>query len=265
MNIYRHELRSYIKSTLTWVVSLCAVTAMFFSIFPAFEKTAGDMISFFKGFPLEVQNAFGFPIDLIGTIPGYYSFILTYIILCGGIQAMNIGLSVLGKEGAGKTSDFLLTKPVTRVGVLNAKLAAALTHIVVTSALYLLIASVMALAFQTKEFDYTPFLLMSLTFFYVQLIFLALGFLVASIVPKIRSMLPVSLGTVFGFFILGMVAAALEEEKLYYLSPFRYFDPAHIIQYHAYEMPYLAVGAAFIVLAVIVSYAVYTKKDIHAA
>lgn len=262
VNIYRQELRAHLKNTLIWVVSLCAALVLFFAIFPAFASAADDMVKLMEGFPKEVQNSFGVPIKLIPTVNGYYSFILTYLVLCGAIQAMHLGLAVLGKEAAGKTADFLLTKPVTRTQALTAKLLAAFTLLAATSAVYLAAAFASAQAV-SSGFAMEPFVLLSLSFFFVQLIFLALGFLVAAIAPKIRSMLPVALGTAFGFFILGMVAAALEEQKLYYFTPFKYFEAAYILTNAAYEPVYLVIGASFVVLAILAAFLVYRKKDIH--
>ncbi len=263
VNIYRQELRAHLKNTLIWMASLCGALVLFFAIFPSFASAADDMVKLMEGFPKEVQNSFGVPIKLIPTVNGYYSFILTYLVLCGAIQAMHLGLAVLGKEAAGKTVDFLLTKPVTRAQALTAKLLAAFTLLAATSAVYLAaaVASAQAVSF---GFAMKPFLLLSLSFFFVQLIFLALGFLVAAIAPKIRSMLPVALGTAIGFFILGMIAAALEERKLFVLTPFKYFDTAYILTNQAYEPLYPIIGAAFVVLSVIAAFWVYRKKDIHA-
>jgi ABC-2 type transport system permease protein len=96
-------------------------------------------------------------------------------------------------------------------------------------------------------------------------IFAALGFIVAVIVPKIKSVLPVSLSIVFSFYIIGIVAATLDLKELYYLSPFKYFDSMYILQHMQYEASYVIVAASFIVASVVAGYIVYSRKDIKAA
>ena len=265
MNIYLHELRFYRKNTLLWIVSLCAGTLFLFWMFPAFASNAATISELLQNYPAIIQKAFGLSMDKISTVPGFYSFIITFLMLCGAVQAISLGISVLTKESTGKTADFLLTKPLTRGHVLTAKLMAILTCVVVTSAVFIGAATAMAFVFQNAAFDYTPFLLMSLAFFFIQVIFLALGIAIGAMVPKIRSVLPVSLSTVFGFFILGMVAAAMDLGDLYYLTPFKYFDTISILETSAYKLSFAATGAAVTVLAVLVGYIVYTRRDIHAA
>jgi ABC-2 type transport system permease protein len=264
MNIYLHELRSYRKSTLVWIVSIVAATALFMAMFTVFSRSSEDILGIFKGFPDAVLKAFGMDPETMASLPGFYSFILTYLVLCGAVQAMNLGISALGREASGKTADFLLTKPVTRARVITAKLLAVLTLLVITGAFFSLAATVAAFSV-SAGFDCGRFLMMTATFFYLQILFASLGFLVSVLVPKIKSVLPVSLSTVFGFYIVGMVGAALGDDRIYWLTPFKYFDPAYIAQNAAYQAKYAVVAAAVFALCVAAGYIVYGRKDIHAA
>ncbi len=265
MNIYLHELRSYRKNTIIWIVALCAATVFLFSMFPAFAANVEEVAKVFERYLKAIQDAFGFDVHQIGTVPGFYSFIVTFLALCGAVQGMNLGISVIAKETTGKTADFLLTKPVTRRKVITAKLLAVFTCIAVTSALYLAVATAVAMAVKNRDFNYTPFLMMSLSFFFIQMIFTAMGFIMAVVIPRIKSVLPVSLSTVFGFFVIGTVASTLDVKDLYYLSPFKYFDSVRILNESAYEPSYVIVGAAIVALAIAASYLLYARKDIHAA
>ncbi len=265
MNMYLHELRTYRKNTLLWAVSLGAATALFMAMYTVFAKDAPLITELLKGFSDAVKKAFGMTPEVMTSLNGFYSFVLGFIVLCGAVQAMNLGISVLAREATGKTADFLLTKPVTRAEVLTAKLLAVLTHLAATSALILLVASVSAFAVEPGGFDFGTFLLMSLTFFWVQLIFAALGFVTAAVVPKIRSVLPVALSVVFAFYIAGMAGAALGDGRLYYLSPFKYFDLVYVAQNASYELSYAVVAAAVVVAAVAAGYIVFTRRDVHAA
>lgn len=265
MNIYLHELKTYRRNTLLWTVSLCAGTALMFWMFPAFALNLAAVQGMLANYPVVVQMAFGLSIKAIGNVTGFYSFIITFLMLCGAVQAMNIGISVLSRETTGKTADFLLTKPCARSAVLTAKLLAAFTCIAVTSAAFIGASVAMASAVQNAPIVYKPFLLMSLAFFFVQVIFLAIGFCVAAIVPKIRSVLPVSLSTVFGFFIIGMVASSLNRSDLYYLTPFKYFDTIHILETSSYQTSFAVTAAVVTVAAVLTAYVWFLRRDIHAS
>lgn len=265
MNIYRLELKRTRKNTLLWMISLCAATAFLFWMYPAFAANAVAINDMLQNYPEAFQTSFGFTGDQMGTVPGFYSFIVTFLILCGAVQAASLGITALSGETAGKTADFLLTKPLPRHRVITAKLLAALTDVVLTSAAFVGSAVVMAIAVSTSEFDWTPFVLMSLAFLWVQVIFVALGLLTGAVVLKIRSVLPVSLSMVFGLFIVGMVAATLEVRDLYYLSPFKYFDTTEILRTNAYQGSFVVTALLVTGISILLSYLVYIRRDIHAA
>ncbi len=120
------------------------------------------------------------------------------------------------------------------------------------------------LALNTGDLDMKLFFMVSVTLFFLQLIFLAMGILLSAAVSKIKSVISVSVGTVFGFFILNMLDSILGEKVIRYLTPFKYFDTVYILKNASYETPYLIIGAVFVVAAVAASYAVYSRKDVHA-
>ncbi len=117
MNMFLHELKAYRKSTIVWTCALVAVSILFLSLFPSFSKDVAEFNKILESFPEGVRKALGISIDTISTFIGFYSYVFLYIVLCGSIQAMNLGVSILSKEVREKTADFLLTKPVTRMQV----------------------------------------------------------------------------------------------------------------------------------------------------
>lgn len=263
MNIYLHELRAYRKSTLIWSLSLIVIVSLFMSFYPSFAKDAEAFTEIMENYPKAVQQALGISLGTFFNILGFYCFPLSFITLFGAIQAMNLGTSIVSKEVHEKTADFLLTKPVTRQKVLLSKLTAAFTSILITNVLYLAASSFVLFQVKTGDFSYKVFLLLSLTLFFIQLLFLAIGVLISVLVPKVKSVLTVSLAVVFVFYFLGMLSDSGEPVKRY-LSPFRYFDTGFILQNAAYEGKFLIAGAAVIAAAVAASFIVYLKRDIHA-
>jgi ABC-2 type transport system permease protein len=141
---------------------------------------------------------------------------------------------------------------------------AAFASIVVTNIVYLAVTILITFQVKTADFSLKVLVMLSLTMFFIQLIFLALGIMISVIVPKIKSVLTVSLTTVFAFYFLGMFSSTTGEEAKRYISPFKYFDTAYIIKHAGYEASFLIVGAVIIILAITASYFVYLKKDIHA-
>jgi ABC-2 type transport system permease protein len=187
-----------------------------------------------------------------------------YIVLCGSIQAMNYGTSVISKEVREKTADFLLTKPVSRKQIYVSKILAVLASILITNIIYLACATFTALTFSKDTIDFKLFYMISITLLLVQLMFFALGVLVSVILPKIRSVLTISLSVVLGLFTLNMFSSVLGEETVRYFTPFKYYDTAYIMKNASYETPFVITEIVFVVLSILLSLLIYRKKDIHA-
>lgn len=263
MNIYLHELRSYRKSTITWTISLCAIIIIFLLIYPSFSDNSQEVKKIFDAYPESVRKAFGISIDSITSLLGFYSYIFLYVVLCGAIQAMNYGTSIISKESRDKTADFLLTKPVSRTQVITSKLLAILTSIAITNIIFLCVVFFTANLMKKEAFDVKIFFMISLTLLFMQLIFAAIGILTSVLLPKIKSVIAVSLGTVFGLFIVNMFASIIGEEAIRYITPFKYFDFTYIIKNGSYEARFIILEIILIASALITSYVIYVKKDIH--
>lgn len=265
MNIYLHELKLQRKSAVIWTSALVALAALYLSIYPGIAKDAEDFKKLLGGYSPTVRAMLGINLDTIASLLGFYSMVFSFIMLCGAIQAMNLGVSILSKEMRERTADFLLVKPVSRSTIVTAKLLSALSTIVATNVIFYAVTFLIANAVKTSDFSNKLFFMINLTLFFLQLIFLAIGVAVSVFFKKLKSVLPISLGTVFGFYMIGaLLAAGNNDEAVRYISPFRYFDTAYIIQHASYETAYIITGAAIAVAAVIVTYFVYSRKDIHA-
>ncbi|MDP4090987.1 MAG: ABC transporter permease subunit [Bacillota bacterium] len=265
MNMYLHELKSLRKAAIIWTVVFIGLAALYFSIFPSVAGDASDFKKLIGGYPPAVRAMLGINLDYITSILGFYSMIFSFIILCGAVQAMNMGVSILSKESRERTADFLLVKPVSRSSIVSAKLLAAFTTITATDVLFLAASFSMANMVKTADFSTKLFFMVNLTLFFIQLIFLALGVVISVFFKKLKSVLPISLGVVFGLYMIGaLIAAGKNDDAARFISPFRYFDTTYIIKNAGYEAAYMITGAVIIAAAVVTSYIVYIRKDIHA-
>lgn len=263
MNIYLFEVKSLRKSTFIWICSMIALAALYLSIYPSVAADAGDFKKLLGNYPPAVQAMLGINLDIIASVNGFYSMIFSFILLCGAVQAMNLGVAIFAKESKNRTSDFILVKPVSRTSILAAKFCAAITIIIITNAVFLLAVTGMVNLFISETFDESLFLLMNLSLLFIQLVFVALGMVISVFFKKLRNTIPLSLGVVFGLYLIGaLLAAGKEEEQLRFLSPFKYFDIAYVLEHHKYEVSYLILSVVIIMISIAVSYVVYNKKDI---
>lgn len=263
MNMYVHELKAYRKSTMIWTITLMAIVILFLLLFPSFSRDAEQFMKVLEGFPEELKKALGLTIDTLATILGFFSYAFLYIKLSGAIQAMNLGLSVVSKETRDKTADFLFTKPVTRVQVMTSKLLAAITSLLVTNIGFLVTLFIMLSIVKTQDYSMKALFMIAITLLFLQMIFLGLGILIAVLFPRIKSVISVSLGTVFAFFMIGMISSSTDDEGLRFLTPFNYFNDQYIIKNLNYETEFIWISMAIIIVTVFASYSIYRKRDIH--
>ena len=264
MNMYLHELKSLRKSTIIWAISMIALAVIYFSVYTGIVKDAESFRNLLAGYPAEIRAMLGISLDSITTILGFYSMIFSFVAICGAIQAMNYGLSALSKEARERTADFLLVKPVSRTAIVSSKLFAALTMLLATDMLYFSGAFISANIVKTSDYSFKLFFMVSLTLLFIQLIFFALGVLISVFFKKLRSVLPISLGIVFGLYILGAVLVTSQDDAARFLSPFQYFNIGYILKNARYESTYMLTGAVIIAAAITASYIIYVRKDIHA-
>ncbi len=260
--LYIHELRQNSRVTIIWIVSLVAVSGLYLGLFPAIAKDAAAVTKIIENYPVAMRQALGIFSSSYSTLNGFYAMMLGFITLAGAVQAMNLGTAITSKEERGKTAEFLLSKPISRSTILIAKLAAMLTIIVVTNLTYIVGTRLFIWAVTDIALDNKLFILLSLTLLFIQLFFLALGFIISVSAKRIKSILSVSLTSVFAFYIIGMLDAILDLKKVRYMTPFKFFDYLYIIKNSSYEWSYLVLEAVFIIAAIGVGYLIYLKRDI---
>ncbi len=234
-------------------------------MYPAFSGDVDTMKKILQNFPPAIRSTFDLSLSDFFTIYGFLGYLLTFVTLAGAVQAMNLGVGVLSKEESGKTVDFLLSKPISRTKVVTGKLLAALCLIIVTNAVFNVVVLVASGAVSKTAFDVKILLLISMTLFMIQLFFIAFGAFLSAIIRKIKSVISVSLPTVFTFFFVGMLGAILENDNIKMFSPFKFFESGYIIKHSAYDPKYLIIEAVCIFVAITVTYAIYIKKDIKSA
>jgi len=266
MNIYLHEFRTSVRSVIIWSAALTLLLLAFLSIFSSLAPDAALLNEAMAKMPKEMLIAFGLNGVDLSSVMGSFSFVFVFCQLCLAIQAANYGVSLVSVEERDMTADFLLAKPVGRTRILTSKLLAALTSLTITN-LVVWIASVILVPAFSNGRTYAPqalvLLLLSIVLF--QLFFLAVGVLVSLIMKRVRSVTAVSMALAFGTYALNAFGGLLGKNTFDLLSPFKYFDPNYIITNLAYDTPLVLLSLVIIVVAVVGSYALYTRRDIQTA
>lgn len=265
MNVLRHELRMMRTGMLVWMVALAGIVLMYIAIYPVFSSDAEATKKLFENLPPAFKTAFSIDVDTLLSFLGYFAFTFVNLTLFAGIHAMHTGLSVLSREQRSKTTDFLLSKPRSRASLFLQKYLAGLIAVILTWGVVTVSAYGFAKAFGAGEFSLPNFILLMLALLMVQLWFFACGAFTAQVMRKVKSTIPITLGVVFGFFMIGMLGALLGDEKFRYFSPFKFINYLDVAAGKGYELVYIIVAVVTFVVMAVASYVIYTKRDIKAA
>jgi ABC-2 type transport system permease protein len=250
-----------LKSAIHATIALISVMLVFMMTFPVIAKDAELMNQVFSKFPPEFAKAIGLSTFNLSEVLGFYVFSFSYILLIGSIYAMKFGISVLSEEVRAKTSDFLVVKPVSRNAIVTAKLMSVISNLFFIDIVFISSAFIAANFISDKPFDTGIFLLINISLVLVQLFFVSFGLFLSVVIKKIRTVLPITMGVVFGFFVLHLLNESLEEVKLAYLTPFDYFDVEYIIANAGYKTSFLLLDAVLITVFIGLTYLIYNKND----
>lgn len=262
MNILIQELKMGWKSLVIWCVSLIGVLFLYMLFYPSIASQIAEFQKVFNSFPIEFQRALGLNSLDFGGILSFYTFSLTYILLAGAVQAMNLGVSVLSAEVRDKTGDFLFVKPVSRRRIIAMKMLAVFIQIVITNAVFFVASWFIVSLISTSGFDVQLFVLLTVTLFFIQLFFASFGFFISGFLKRIKTVLPISMGVVFLFYILFLLNQTLKDVKLSYISPFSYFELSVISKNMSYDGPFVLLWTFFVALFVYLTFELFVKKDL---
>ncbi len=261
MNIFTLELRMHLRSTIIWTVALLLLVAGFAFGFPVIRQNVAAMNGVLQMMPEGLKKSLGLNVIDLSQPIGVMGFLFMYITLVAAVQAMSLGLSVLSVELRDKTADFLLSKPVKRITIVHAKLAAAITCILSTNLIFAIVARVALDLLSTKPYPLSLFLALVLSVLFIQLFFVSLGALVSVFLSRMKTVIPLALGVVFGFFIVNLLNESLRARPLTPFSPFAYFSTGTLFSHQGFA--YLWVGVNFLLVAAFVTgtYLRYLRKD----
>ena len=260
LTIYLHELRRQSKTTLIWSLSVGLMGLCCILLFGSLESQMQAMAESYASMG-SFSEAFGMDRLSIATITGFFATEIGSIHTIGtALFAAAIATTVISKEEEGHTGEFLLSLPVSRLGICFSKIFAVTTNIVLYSVLCGLCYR-LGLAFSGESIDTKAFFL----FILMQLL---MGLEIASICLVISACsrtgrLPVGIGVAMSFYIFDLMARILPDLTDYIgIGALSYANATDIFVSAAVETEYLAIGIGVTLASLFATCIVYNFKDI---
>lgn len=261
MTLLKHEMRQGRVSLAIWAGSIGFLMVVCILLFPEMKEQMEDVSDIFASMG-SFTAAFGMDRLSFGTLMGFYAVECGNILGLGGaFYAALTGITALAKEEKEHTAEFLLTHPVTRTGIITAKLTGVLLQITVMNVLILAL-SLISIFFVGEDIPWKELLLLHLAYFLLQIEIGGLCFGISAFLK--RGGLGIGLGIACLLYFLNLIANITESaEFLKYITPFGYADGADIVTEEALNEPMVAIGMALMVIGIAAAYWKYGRKDIQ--
>ena len=265
MEIFKKELKDNYISALIWTLS---ASAMAFISVVVYESTLANNIAdwnkMMDTFPKMLLDAFKFNDNVFDSVLNFYAVKgYVFVALIISIFAAILGAKLINKEESEQTTEFMLTKPVTRFKYVTQKLVSVLTiitlsNIVLNSILYL------GLILGSKAaVDLNGFMLYALGTYLITITFGLIAFMIACLARRVRGLTGMMVGLVFFSYFLSILAnMSTTFINLKYFSLFEYIDPNDLLTTGLSPLAIIIFGS-LITISIIVSYQTYLKKDIY--
>lgn len=263
MNIFFRELRSTFKSLLIWSAIVLLFNTVGFSKFTAFYENP-DLLSILDSMPPALMAALNMNAFNLTTVTGFFGIMIMYMSLLLAVAAAMWGSDIISKEERDRTVEFSLTLPVTRARLITAKTAAVLFNCIVLLLVTWGSTLLNAQNYKPDDVFYRFVSISMLSFFIIQLVFMALGVFLGCAMKKHKQSGALAVAILLGSYMASILSGLSKDvEWLKYFSPFEYFDSALLLNQSQLDTSYVLLSAAIIVVLLAAGYYAYQKRDLY--
>jgi ABC-2 type transport system permease protein len=262
--VFGREMRRNLKALMIWVVVLGALNLLMLSVYPQIAAQTQNLQEMIKAYPEPLRNALGMDSLDFGTLLGYYGIEVHFMItMLGSVYAAILAGGMLAKEETDKTAEFLLSKPITRHGIVMQKGAAVAVNVLLLNTVSA-IASLCGFQFAPEhDVSIGVFGALVLAAVLLHLGFAASALLLSAAIHRSRTVLSLSLGFVFVSYFLQILSGMSDRyEWLQWLSLFHYADAGEIIAEETIGVYKVLIMFAVIGAGFFLALIYYRKKDI---
>jgi beta-exotoxin I transport system permease protein len=263
MNIFFRELKANLKSLLIWSGVMLLLILVGTAKFSAYYNDP-SMLAILDTFPKAILDAMSLQAFNLTTLSGFFGLMFIYFGLMGGIAAAMWGSDMVSKEERDKTVEFSLVLPVSRSRVITAKALAAVVNCLVFVLVTWGGSLVAAQSYSPDKAFYDYLTLEMEAMFVLELVFLAIGFLLGCAMKQYKLSGSTAVGIILVTYFLSVISGMKANlDFLKYFTPFKYFDAAELFRSGKIDGTYLLISTGIIVVCVATAYCVYNKRDLY--
>lgn len=263
MTIFTREMKANLKSLILWCFGTSVLVLSGMSKYTNLAGTGQSMNKLIEDLPKTLQVIMGIGNLDLSTASGYYGSLYFYLLLIASIHSIMLGTAIIAKEERDKTAEFLFAKPVSRKKIISCKLLAALANVLILNIFTLLFSLFIVPLFSEGEQISRDIAILMAGMFFVQLLFLSLGTIVAAVYRKPKLTFPLSAGILMLAFVLSVMIDLNEKwEPLKYFTPFQYFEAEHLINGGKLQPEFVLLALILSLLFILAACRFFNKRDL---
>lgn len=262
MSLVYHELKVRFKSWIIWAFCLILTVWGGMTKYDAYSQSAGAL---FEQIPKSMRQLLGMGEFDMSTLSGYFVMLFFYLSLALLVHAALLGASCLVAEEVDHTSEFLLSKPLSRRRIFWTKTGVGSLYLLAINGITL-ISSLVFTALENPQASIAPeLLLLFLGLLVIQLFIFSLSVLGSMIVadPR-RSTMIATLLVSFIFLIHEVISLDVGLDFLRFLDPLSYFSQADILYQNTLNGWIMLTVCSVSVVVLVSAQQFYKNRDIRA-
>lgn len=265
MSVFKYEFKQSRYAVIAWSAVLgglliCLVPMMVIAVSKSQSFVGGAI----EAVTDEVfMSAFNIDPATLSSPMGVYTYITTFITFAFTVFGCSMGMWLMNKEYADCTADFLYAKSVNRPIIYLSKMLAGMISSVIVCAVYFLASWGSMMICIDPQYDLSALATIAMAGLVLAWMYMSIGFLLASLVPSIRSTFLVGLGIAFVTFVIGAFARMTDSDLLGLLSPYTYFDSYDIWQKGGVSLLYLIIAVVVTIGCFTGGYLAFRRRDIQ--
>jgi ABC-2 type transport system permease protein len=265
MNLFKHEIKSYWKNLLFWSIGMLAMIGGGMIEFTGYYNAEShSMTEFIKRLPKAFLALFGMVNMEISSLAGYYGMLHLYLLIMGSIYAIILGAGILAKEERDKTSEFLMTKPVTRSWVLFYKLLAGVVYILAFAFVDYIISILFITRVAPKENVAFELFLLVFSMTMVMLAFFSIAFGCSAVMKDNRKSSNIMISFVSASYLASVYMDLVSKsEWMRPLVLFKYFLSNQIFADKTLDLVYIGCCVGWIIVGLTMAFIGYPRRDLR--
>jgi len=264
MNIFLREIKANTKSLILWSIGMFFMIISGMVKYSGFSASGQSMNEIMSQVPKSIRAVLGMGDFDLTKASGFYGMLYLYLLIMVTIHASMLGANIISKEERDKTTEFLMVKPVSRTGIITAKLLAALANVIILNIVTLALSISIVGQYSIGEEITGEILILMAGMFVLQLVFLFIGtgIAAASRNPHISASATTTVLLV-SFILSAVIDMNSRLEGLKYLTPFKYFEAKNMMYGGGIDLVFILLSLAIIAILVGVTYVFYNKRDLN--